>query len=131
VDHDEADHLRREVRRLRQSRARWRAVACALAVVVALCLAAGVAGGLTVAYSWKRQQEAEERERLREAEELRARQEARDLIEQWNRRLAGGEPDFEEALKRLQRFQAEARRRDALAPVAGGLAAAALEPCDD
>jgi hypothetical protein len=62
---------------------------------------------------------------------LRALEEARGWLEEWDRRLSGGDPDFEVALEKLRRSRVEARRRDALAPVAGGLGVAALDPGDD
>ena len=130
MDHDEGP-LRERLRAALRNAARWRAVACALGVALALSLAAGVAGGLSLAYSWKKQLEAEERERVREAEEERDLEQARLGLEKLDRHFADGEPDFEEALERLRRSMREVRRQEALAPVAGGLAVAALGRGDD
>jgi hypothetical protein len=134
VDQDEANPLREQLRTALRAAARWRALACVLGVVVALCLAAGVAGGLSLAYSWTKQREAEERERQREADDLRALQEAQLQLHEWDRRLAGAggqfvnSTDIQEALDRLHRSREKVRRQAALAPVAGGLATAALDP---
>jgi hypothetical protein len=137
VDHDDSGPLREQLRAALRSAARWRAVACALAVVVALGLAAGVAGGLTLAYSWAKQREAEERERRR-LEELQTAL-ARSLsapLDTEERAAAPRRPSADlqsllEAWDRLERAKEEERRRDALAPVAGGLGVAALDPGDD
>jgi hypothetical protein len=60
VDHDEADHLRREVRRLGQIAARWRAVAALLAGVVAVLLVACAVSGLLLGRTWADRQREEE-----------------------------------------------------------------------
>jgi hypothetical protein len=124
----QAVDLREQLRTALRSAARWRALACVLGLALALSLAAGAAGGLSLAYSWTKQREAQERERQREADELRALQETRDRLEELDRRLSGARdfPDVQEARDRLRRSREEVRRQDALAPVAGGLGAAAL-----
>jgi hypothetical protein len=121
VDHDEADHLRREVRRLGQSRARWRAVAGLLAGVVAVLLLASAVSGLLLGRTWADRQREEEARR-REAEERLGREEALFL----ERRK-----EVHAVFERVERRHRAREQAEALAPVAGGLAAAALEPADD
>jgi fatty acid desaturase len=129
VDDQEAEHLRSENRELRRSRAWWRAVAALLAgVVVALAVAGGMSTFL-LGKTWA--------DRKREEADLRRAQETLAALD---RRLSGADDDelHEEMAERLRKARAlwekEARRdrartqADALAPVAGGIALAALDP---
>jgi hypothetical protein len=117
VDEHEANYLRGRVRELERSRAWWRAVAGVLAgVVVALALAGGVAG-LMLGKVWadKRREDTLQRAFLEDVEEQarmeRARVRERD--ERWKRK------------RQEERAEELAHRRDAAAPVAGGLGVAA------
>jgi hypothetical protein len=108
VDHDEAEHLRREVRQLRQALSRWRAVAAVLAGVVAALLVAGGVAGLSLAKVWEdRRQEAGHLTQLEKAQAAAA----------W------------EASKARERDAAT--RRDVPGTVAGGLGLTALSQPDD
>jgi hypothetical protein len=114
VDDHEAEHLRRENRELRRSRARWRGLALvACGVVVALAVAGGVAG-VMLGKTWgdRQREEAERRAAYAEimAEEEREFATFRGRAERWERELE------------------EERRQAALGPVAGGLGLAALDP---
>jgi hypothetical protein len=103
--------------------------ACGAAALVV----AGAVGGLTLGGAWARQRQAEERQRWRVAEEEAEQARVRaDPLGAGDRLLRGHEGGAgAEGLNRPPHWRVEgeqARHRDALAPVAGGLGLAALAP---
>jgi hypothetical protein len=110
MDELEADYLRGRVRELEHSRARWRAAALLLAGVLGLAVAVGAAGGAVLGLARARQQAEED-----------ARQAAAANLKQLT--IAAGRPQ--------PPAWEEHERRTGLAPVAGGIALAALDPGGD